>query len=126
MVDPAVLRRLPLALKIDWPTVSSRQSVLRCLLQDEPMAAEIDIMQLASETDGYSGSDLEQLCRTAALRPVQDLFRAELDNPADSGGPVAAGVLRKLVLDDFRYAMHLVLPSLHRFTGHTSLSPAPP
>uniref|UniRef100_A0A7S0L4E8 AAA+ ATPase domain-containing protein n=1 Tax=Coccolithus braarudii TaxID=221442 RepID=A0A7S0L4E8_9EUKA len=133
MVDPAVLRRLPLTFKVDMPTVSSRQAVLDCLLRGEDLASDIDTEKLAMETEGYSGSDLEQLCRTAALRPVQDLLASEIDGDGTDAEAVVAPVascdaesetpdgtpskqlLRKLVLDDFRHAMQLVLPSRGRF-----------
>ena len=42
------------------PAPSPPRQVLRVLLRDEPLAADVDIASIASATEGYSGSDLEQ------------------------------------------------------------------
>jgi SpoVK/Ycf46/Vps4 family AAA+-type ATPase len=76
-VDPAVLRRLPLSFQVDLPTAAGREDVLRLLLRDEPLAAGVDLRALAAATDGYSGSDLDQLCKTAAMRALDELLAAD-------------------------------------------------
>ena len=88
-VDPAVLRRLPLAFEVDLPGVEGRMDVLRLLLREEPLAKEIDLHQLALATEGYSGSDLEQLCKTAAMRSLEDALREEKER-ADEAKKVKA------------------------------------
>lgn len=40
------------------------------------MAADVSISVIASATDGFSGSDLRQLCVAAAMRPVRQLLAA--------------------------------------------------
>lgn len=40
------------------------------------MAADVSISAIASATDGFSGSDLRQLCAAAAMRPVRELLAA--------------------------------------------------
>ena len=35
---------------------------------------------LASQTDGFSGSDLRELCRNAAMVPVREYMRSAADN----------------------------------------------
>tara|TARA_B100000780_G_C20717810_1_gene285331 strand:- start:2 stop:487 length:486 start_codon:yes stop_codon:yes gene_type:complete len=52
--------------------------VLRVLLRDEPLAADVNIASIASATEGYSGSDLEQLCKTTAMSAVEELLQAEI------------------------------------------------
>jgi SpoVK/Ycf46/Vps4 family AAA+-type ATPase len=76
-VDPAVLRRLPLSFEVPLPGIDGRADVLRLLLRDEPLASEIDVHELACATDGYSGSDLDQLCKTAAMRALEDALEEE-------------------------------------------------
>ena len=76
-VDPAVLRRLPLSFQVDLPSAAGREDVLRLLLRDEPLAAGVDLHALAAATDGYSGSDLDQLCKTAAMRALDELLAAD-------------------------------------------------
>ena len=48
------------------------------LLRDEPLAADVNIASIASATEGYSGSDLEQLCKTTAMSAVEELLHAEI------------------------------------------------
>ena len=76
-VDPAVLRRLPLSYEVELPAAAGREDVLRLLLRDEPLARDVDLRALAAATDGYSGSDLDQLCKTAAMRVLEDALAAE-------------------------------------------------
>lgn len=113
MVDPAILRRLPLSFVVDMPTSEARADILRRLLAGEPLARAIlatkeetapegviatpetggslesgsalgerggapsALELLARATEGYSGSDLEQLCRSAMLRPLQEMIHSE-------------------------------------------------
>ena len=51
--------------------------MLRLLLQDEPLARQLDLRAVAAATDGYSGSDLDQLCKTAAMYAVEEALEAE-------------------------------------------------
>ena len=76
-VDPAVLRRLPLSYRIDLPALDGRLDVLRLLLKDEPLAKEVDLTAVAAATEGYSGSDLHQLCKTAAFRSLEEALEME-------------------------------------------------
>lgn len=39
------------------------------------MAENVDLSKIANRTDGYTGSDLRQVCTNAALRPVKELLR---------------------------------------------------
>lgn len=90
-VDPAVLRRLPLSFQIDLPAADGRKDVLRLLLRDEPLAQSVDLDELAAATDGYSGSDLDQLCRTAAMRALEDSLDAAMAAEAEAEAALAAG-----------------------------------
>jgi len=58
--------------------------VLRVLLRDEPLAAGVSIASIASATEGYSGSDLEQLCKTTAMSAVEELLQAEVAREAEA------------------------------------------
>ena len=80
-VDPAVLRRLPLSFQIDLPGVQARAEVLRVLLRDEPLAAGVCVRSIAEATEGYSGSDLEQLCKTTAMGALEELHATSSGSP---------------------------------------------
>lgn len=71
-LDDAVLRRLPRRLLVDLPGEQERQEILRILLRDEILAADVTIEALAARTDSFSGSDLKHLCVSAALDSVKE------------------------------------------------------
>jgi SpoVK/Ycf46/Vps4 family AAA+-type ATPase len=46
------------------------------MLKDTKMDPELSLRFLASQTTGFSGSDLRELCRNAAMVPVRECMRA--------------------------------------------------
>jgi len=78
-IDQAILRRLPRSFEIGLPTEDQRKHILMLLLQHERTAGRIDALceDLAGVTEGYSGSDLKELCRAALLQPIRELAAAE-------------------------------------------------
>lgn len=77
-LDDAVLRRLPRRLMIDLPNQAERERILRLQLADEKLADDVDIGRLADRTAAYSGSDLKNVCMTAALQAVREQLQKEL------------------------------------------------
>ena len=49
---------------------------MQVILADEKLSDDVDLGSVASRTDGYSGSDLRQVCTAAAMGPVRDLLKA--------------------------------------------------
>lgn len=107
-LDEAVIRRMPRRLFVDLPDVPNRIKVLRVILQHEQLLDNFDFDELARLAEGYSGSDLHNLCVAAAYRPIRDFLEAEKkekaklaqqeeeakqagDKQGDSGAPAAAG-----------------------------------
>ena len=77
-VDSAILRRLPRTFEIGLPDMKSRMQILNLFLEKQPMTdkARRSIPALANVSEGYSGSDLKELCRAAAMEPIRELTRA--------------------------------------------------
>ena len=46
------------------------------MLKDTKLALNFQMEQLASYTNGHSGSDLRELCRNAAMVPVREYVRS--------------------------------------------------
>lgn len=78
-LDDAVLRRLPRRLLVDLPLEDGRKAILRIMLKAETLADEVSIDWLASVTEGYSGSDLKNVCVSAALSAVKENVRLPWD-----------------------------------------------
>ncbi|KAG5539595.1 hypothetical protein RHGRI_019960 [Rhododendron griersonianum] len=77
-LDEAIIRRFERRIMVGLPSVENREKILRTLLAKEKVDQGLDIKELATMTEGYSGSDLKvNLCTTAAYRPVRELIRQE-------------------------------------------------
>ncbi|GMJ06488.1 hypothetical protein like AT4G28000 [Hibiscus trionum] len=75
-LDEAIIRRFERRIMVGLPSVESREMILRTLLAKEKVE-DLDYKELATMTEGYSGSDLKNLCVTAAYRPVRELLKQE-------------------------------------------------
>ncbi|KAK6117671.1 hypothetical protein DH2020_048588 [Rehmannia glutinosa] len=75
-LDEAIIRRFERRIMVDLPSVENREMILRTLLSKEKVE-DLDFKELAVMTEGYSGSDLKNLCITAAYRPVRELIQQE-------------------------------------------------
>ncbi|XP_078172544.1 uncharacterized protein LOC144566403 isoform X3 [Carex rostrata] len=108
-LDDAVIRRLPRRIYVDLPNVQNRIKILRIFLSKENLDPKFDYEELANATEGYSGSDLKNLCIAASYRPVQELLEEE----KKAGGVASARpFLRPLKLEDFIKAKEKVSPSV--------------
>ncbi|XP_044468136.1 spastin-like isoform X2 [Mangifera indica] len=75
-LDEAIIRRFERKIMVGLPSVKNREMILRTLLSKEK-AEDLDFKELAAITEGYTGSDLKNLCVTAAYRPVRELIQKE-------------------------------------------------
>ena len=66
-LDDAVLRRLPRRILIDLPDESARLKILQILLKEDLLAEGIVLSDIAKRSNGYSGSDLKNICKAAAF-----------------------------------------------------------
>ncbi|KAE8055422.1 hypothetical protein FH972_012262 [Carpinus fangiana] len=76
-LDEAIIRRFERRIMVGLPSVENREMIFRTLLAKEKVEEGLDFKGLASMTDGYTGSDLKNLCTTAAYRPVRELIQQE-------------------------------------------------
>ncbi|KAJ4813991.1 P-loop containing nucleoside triphosphate hydrolases superfamily protein [Rhynchospora pubera] len=108
-LDDAVIRRLPRRIYVDLPDAQNRMKILRIFLSKENLDPHFNLEELANATEGYSGSDLKNLCIAAAYRPVQELLEEE-----KKAGGVASErpSIRSLKVEDFIKAKEKVSPSV--------------
>ncbi|XP_073297057.1 uncharacterized protein [Primulina huaijiensis] len=107
-LDDAVIRRLPRRIYVDLPDAENRLKILNIILARENLESGFSFDQLANATEGYSGSDLKNLCVAAAYRPVQELLEHEIKGHRID----EIAVLRPLNLDDFIHSKAKVGPSV--------------
>jgi len=49
-----------------------RLKVLQLILKNEPTADNVELATLTKHTEGFSGSDLQELCRNASIYRIRD------------------------------------------------------
>lgn len=76
-LDEAILRRLPQSFEIGIPDRKERAEILKVILKGERVEDGIDFDYIASLCEGYTGSDLLELCKKAAYFPVRELLDEE-------------------------------------------------
>ncbi|XP_057472619.1 uncharacterized protein LOC130761147 [Actinidia eriantha] len=76
-LDEAILRRLPQAFEIGMPDRKERVEILKVVLKGEKVEKDIDFDHIAALCEGYTGSDLLELCKKAAYFPIRDLLNNE-------------------------------------------------
>eukprot|EP00252_Welwitschia_mirabilis_P015928 TRINITY_DN35335_c0_g1_i1.p1 TRINITY_DN35335_c0_g1~~TRINITY_DN35335_c0_g1_i1.p1 ORF type:complete len:392 (-),score=91.08 TRINITY_DN35335_c0_g1_i1:515-1690(-) len=76
-LDEAILRRLPQAFEVGMPNAKERAKILEVILKGENVDDNIDYDYIASLCEGYSGSDLTELCKQAAYIPIRELLDQE-------------------------------------------------
>ncbi|XP_024976466.1 uncharacterized protein LOC112514310 isoform X1 [Cynara cardunculus var. scolymus] len=118
-LDEAVIRRLPRRLMVNLPDAPNRAKILKVILAKEDLSPDIDLDAVASMTEGYSGSDLKNLCVTAAHRPIREIIEKEKKEHAAAiaeGKPTPAlsesSDIRPLNLEDFKFAHEQVCASV--------------
>ncbi|KAL6175031.1 hypothetical protein ACLB2K_051674 [Fragaria x ananassa] len=118
-LDEAVIRRLPRRLMVNLPDAPNRAKILRVILAKEDLSPDVDFEAIASMSDGYSGSDLKNLCVAAAHHPIKEILEKEKKDRAAAiaeGKPVPAlsssGDVRPVNMDDFKYAHEQVCASV--------------
>ncbi|XP_017297147.2 ATPase family AAA domain-containing protein 1-B [Kryptolebias marmoratus] len=97
-LDSAILRRMPTRFHINQPSVRQREQILRLILDNERVDSTVDLKDVAKETDGFSGSDLREMCRDAALLCVRDFVHNQSDSVSeDTIRPIAQTDLQTAV-----------------------------
>lgn len=122
-LDDAFLRRLPQKIPLGLPDLQSRSRILRLFLGDEDLDPLVNLDTIAMLTEGYTGSDLRNLCAEAAL--LWTIEQAQSTPPAKSnkaggGGeePAAADpqgpVKLRLTKPHFAKALAKIRPTVSR------------
>ncbi|MCS7121573.1 MAG: CDC48 family AAA ATPase [Archaeoglobaceae archaeon] len=77
LIDPAVLRpgRIDRHIYIPPPDKNARKEIFRIHLRGKPLASDVNLDELAEKTEGYSGADIEAVCREAAMLAIREKVR---------------------------------------------------
>ena len=102
IVDPSLLRpgRFDRLIYVPPPDEKARLEILKVHTRRVPLADDVDLAEIAKETEYYTGADLAALVREAAM----NVLRRNNMKPG------------KVTMEDFRRALEVVKPSLDKDT----------
>ena len=71
-VEPALLRsgRFDYIVRLAKPDAADRAAILRLCCRLAPLAPDVDLEALAGRAEGFTGADVETLCKKATLRAI--------------------------------------------------------
>ena len=74
ILDPALLRpgRFDRHVTVDEPDVHGREEILRLHAANKPLAADIDLAEVAHRTPGFTGADLANVVNESALLAIRE------------------------------------------------------
>jgi transitional endoplasmic reticulum ATPase len=97
MLDPAVLRpgRFDRLIYVPSPDLDSLKEIFKIHTHSMPLSRDVEVDELARKAQGYSGADVEAICREAAMGALREDIDAT-----------------EVSLRDFNNAMERVGPSI--------------
>jgi len=113
LIDSALLRpgRLDRHVHVPVPDGDARRKILEVHTRDKPLAADVDLDDLAARTEGYVGADIEAVCREASMAATREFIRSvDPDEVDDTVGNV------RVTAEHFEQAIEEVSPSVDEET----------
>ncbi|XP_073486705.1 fidgetin-like protein 1 isoform X1 [Aquarana catesbeiana] len=105
-IDEAARRRLVKRLYIPLPEASARKQIVVSLMSREHCnLTEQEVESIIIQADGFSGADMTQLCREAALGPIRSIQAMDI-------ATITAEQVRPISYTDFQNAFQVVKPSV--------------
>lgn len=104
-LDPAVLRpgRFDEKVYIPLPDLPARRKMLEMYLSHRPIAADVNLDQLANDLAGYSGADIKYICDRSAVVPFLQSVASGQDGEQ---------ITQQIIMDVIHDTARSVLPEL--------------
>ena len=76
LIDPAILRsgRFDLLFELPKPDQTTREEIFKIHTENKPLADDVDFKDLAKETEGKAGSDIEFICKRASILAIREFL----------------------------------------------------
>ena len=76
LLEPALIRpgRFEFLFNFELPDKKERYEILKLHTKNRKLSKDIDLQELAEKTGNYSGSQINWICRKAAILALQELF----------------------------------------------------
>lgn len=135
-LDEAVLRRLPRRILVDLPDLKTRREIMEVTLANNRLSSEVNLTSIAMQLEGYSGSDIKEVCREAVVRvsherarmlesgndasqetgdalTTTEFFAADVATSIDDAMEQEESPLRAVSVGDFKLAMKKLKASVN-------------
>lgn len=96
-LDAAILRRMPTRYHIPLPNEKQREKIFSLILQNEQLHSNVNLKKLAHKTIYCTGSDINEICRQAAMQRVVEACQQSEKMTVDR--------LRSITQEDFVFAL---------------------
>ena len=104
-LDQPFIRRFPKRILIPLPDAEARMAQFRLYTAPLTLADDVNLETLAKLSEGYSGSDIKDICQGVQLRVVRELFKT--GNALDK-----ETTTRPITVADFKEIMRTRKPSV--------------
>jgi len=104
-LDNPFIRRFPKRILVPLPDTEARMAQFRLYTSPLTLAEDVNLETLAKLSEGYSGSDIKDICQGVQLRVVRELFKS--GNALDK-----ETTTRPITVGDFKEVMRTRRPSV--------------
>ena len=104
-LDPPFLRRFSKRIQVPMPDIEARMAQFRLYTAPLTLSEDVSLETLAKLSEGYSGSDIKDICQGVQLRVVRELFKS--GNALDK-----ETTTRPITVTDFKEIMRARKPSV--------------
>jgi transitional endoplasmic reticulum ATPase len=82
LIDPAMLRpgRFDFVLELPLPDVQAREEIFKVHTQGKPLGKNINLANLATETEGLVGADIASICQKASLLAIREFLESRQED----------------------------------------------
>ena len=79
LLDPSLLRagRFEVRLELPKPSEPDREEIFTVHTVTKPLGEDVDLAKLAASTEGFVGSDIEAVCRRAAMMAISEFLEGD-------------------------------------------------
>ncbi len=104
-IDPAFRRRFEKRILVPLPEKEAREQIFRIHTKDVELDESIVFNLLAEITEGFSGADIEIVCREAIMNPIREMDKSGLLKDKEAK-------IRPVTIEDFEKALQKIKPTV--------------
>ena len=111
-IDEALRRRLEKRIYIPLPDADARAALVRINVKGVDVADDVDVDTIAAEMEGYSGDDITNVCRDAAMNGMRRKIIGK--RPEEIRAMSQEEVAAPITMEDMSQALRRISPSVSK------------